>query len=95
MPDGDRPKTRTRISTKGQVILPKPVRDRHGWVAGTVLEIEDGPNGVTLKPARLFPPTRPEDVFGMLEYNGPPISVEDMHKAIEDEVLRRHARGRY
>jgi AbrB family looped-hinge helix DNA binding protein len=93
MPDGDRLKT--RVSTKGQVILPKAVRDRHGWKAGTVLEIEDGPNGVTLKPARLFPPTRLEDVVGMLEYNGPPISIEDMHKAIDEEVLARHARGRY
>jgi AbrB family looped-hinge helix DNA binding protein len=93
VPDGDR--LRTRISTKGQVILPKAVRDRHGWTAGTVLEVEDGPSGVTLKPARVFPPTRPEDVRGVLKYDGPPISIEDMHKGIEDEVRRQHARGRY
>jgi AbrB family looped-hinge helix DNA binding protein len=95
MPDGDRLKT--RVSTKGQVILPKAVRDRHGWTAGTVLEIEDGPNGVTLKPARLFPPTRLEDVVGMLQpfYSGPPKTIEEMDAAITEEVLARHARGRY
>lgn len=88
---------RTRLSTKGQVILPKAVRERHGWTAGTVLEVEDGPNGVTLRPAPLFPPTRLEDVAGMLKsfYSGPSRTVEDMHAAIADEVLRRHARGRY
>ena len=98
MPDGDA--LRTRLSTKGQVILPKAVRDRHGWTAGTVLEIEDGPNGVTLKPAKaapLFPPTRLEDVAGMLApfYSGPPKTLEDMDAAITEEVLARHARGRY
>lgn len=29
----------TRLSTKGQLILPKELRDRHGWEAGTVLEL--------------------------------------------------------
>ena len=95
MPNGDRLPSKTRVSTKGQVILPKAVRDRHGWTAGTVLEIEDGPNGVTLKPARIFPLTRPEDARGILKYNGPSVSIEDMHRGIEDEFRRRYARGRY
>ncbi len=95
MPDGDR--LRTRVSTKGQVILPKAVRDRHGWSAGTVLEIEDGPNGVTLKPAPFVPRTRLEDVAGMLApyYSGPPVSVDEMNAAITEEISARHARGRY
>ncbi len=95
MPDGD--KLTTRVSTKGQVILPKAVRDRHGWTAGTVLRIEDGPNGVTLTPEKPFPPTRLEDVAGMLAqfYSGPPKTLEEMDAAITEEVLARHARGRY
>jgi bifunctional DNA-binding transcriptional regulator/antitoxin component of YhaV-PrlF toxin-antitoxin module len=48
------------------VILPKALRDRHGWTAGTVLEIADGPHGVTPMPVRLCPPTRLEDMAGML-----------------------------
>jgi AbrB family looped-hinge helix DNA binding protein len=110
MPDGDKPGARqaankqmgarinqlkTRLSTKGQVILPKAVRDRHGWTAGTELQIVDGPDGVTLRPARPFPPTRPEDVRGILKYDGPPISIEDMDAAITEEVRDRIARGRY
>jgi AbrB family looped-hinge helix DNA binding protein len=101
VPDGDGPRrVRTRVSTKGQVILPKAVRERHGWSAGTVLEIVDGPKGVTLKAAQTAPViarTRPADVFGMLKqfYDGPPKTIQDMNAAIEAEVLRRHARGRY
>ena len=95
MPDGERPKT--RVSTKGQVILPKAVRDRHGWAAGTVLEVVDGPSGVLLRPAVTLAPARPEDVFGMLKtyYSGPPKTIAEMDAAITEEVLTRHARGRY
>lgn len=32
---------RTRLSSKGQLIIPKPVRDRHGWKVGTEIEVED------------------------------------------------------
>jgi AbrB family looped-hinge helix DNA binding protein len=85
----------TTVSTKGQVILPKAIRQRRRWVAGTRLVVEDTPEGVLLKPAPLFPPTRPEDVYGMLKYSGPPKTIEEMDAAITAEVKRRHARGRY
>jgi len=85
----------TTVSTKGQVILPKAIRLKRKWNAGTKLIVEDTPEGVLLKPAALFPPTRIEDVFGSAGYKGPPISIEEMDAAIEKEVRRRHARGRY
>lgn len=88
-------KITTKISTKGQVILPKAIRTRRHWGAGTTLVVEDTPDGVLLKPAPLFKPTRIEDVFGCAKYKGPPISIEQMDAAIEQEVKRQHARGRY
>lgn len=88
-------KLSTTVSTKGQVILPKAIRTRRRWEAGTKLIVEDTPQGVLLKPAPLFKPTRPEDVFGMLKYKGPPRTIEEMDASIVAEVKRRHARGRY
>jgi len=88
-------KLTTTVSTKGQVILPKVVRERRHWDAGTRLEVEERDDGVLLKPAPLFPPTKPDDVYGSVKYSGPPRSIEDMNAAIEAEVKRRHARGRY
>ena len=85
----------TTLSTKGQVILPIDIRRRRHWGAGTRLIVEDTPEGVLLKPAPLFKPTRPEQVFGMLPHQGPPKAVEEMHAAIEAEARQRHARGRY
>jgi AbrB family looped-hinge helix DNA binding protein len=89
-------KATTIVSTKGQVILPKAIREKRHWSAGTRLEVQETADGVLLKAAEpIFPRTRPEDVFGCLSYLGPPKTIEEMNEAIAEEVRRRHARGRY
>ena len=87
---------RTRVSTKGQVIVPKAIRERRHWDAGVELTVEDTPDGVVLKSAPLFAPTRIEDVYGCLRRPGQtPMSLEDMDAAVEAEARRRYARDRY
>lgn len=88
-------KSTTTLSTKGQLILPQAIRQRRQWGPGTRLQVEDTPDGVLLKAAPLFAPTRPEDVFGSARRKGPAISLENMDAAIAKEVKRRRARGRY
>ncbi len=85
----------TTVSTKGQVILPKAIRQRRRWEPGTRLVVEDTLDGVLLKPAPGFAPTQPEEVAGMLAFRGGPKTIEDMDAAITAEVRRRRARGRY
>lgn len=85
----------TIVSTKGQVILPKAVRDRRRWGPGTRLVVEEMADGVLLKAADAFPPARPEDIFGMLRYRGPAKTLAEMDEGIAKEIRRRHARGRY
>lgn len=86
----------TTLSTKGQVILPKEIRDQLQWDAGTRLSVEHTADGVLLKPlTAAFARTRPEDVFGCLPHKGEPKSVEEMEAGIATEAKRRHARGRY
>jgi AbrB family looped-hinge helix DNA binding protein len=80
------------VSTKGQVILPKAIRQRRHWQAGTRLLIEDTADGVLLKAAPVFGPTCPEDVFGMLEVAGPPMTLEEMDAGIVAEARRGYAR---
>jgi len=88
-------KLTTTVSTKGQVILPKAIRERLHWPAGTELVVEDTPEGVLLKAKPAFAPTRPKDVFGSLPYKGPAKSIADMEAGIAAEAKRRHARNRY
>lgn len=87
--------TTTTVSTKGQVILPQAIRRKRHWDAGTKLIVEDTPEGVLLRAAPLFKPTRLEDVYGCLKYEGPAKTIEEMDAAIDQEIKERHARGRY
>ena len=82
----------TTVSTKGQVILPKALRQRREWEAGTRLIVEETPDGVLLRQAPAFSQTRPEDVFGMLPFSGEPKTLEDMEAGVMAEVRRRHDR---
>ncbi len=79
---------KTRLSSKGQVIIPKSVRDRHGWRPGVELEVEDHGDVVVLRPASPFPPTTVEEVFGCLKWDGPAVSIREMNEAIEREARR-------
>jgi len=81
----------TRVSSKGQVVLPKSVREDYGWSAGTDLAIERGNDSVTLRRNNSIPVTTVEEVAGCLKYDGPPISLEDMERGI-DEALRERWR---
>ena len=82
----------TKVSTKGQVILPKSIRQERRWSPGTRLIVEDTPDGVLLKAAPVFEPTRSDDVYGSLPSTEPPKSLEAMEASIVAEAQRRHAR---
>lgn len=79
----------TRVSTKGQVILPKPVRDHRNWRPGTRLVVEETADGVLLRPAPLFPPTTTAEMFGVLKRPGKALSLEEMDAAVAAEARRR------
>jgi AbrB family looped-hinge helix DNA binding protein len=79
----------TIVSTKGQVILPKAIREQRRWAPGTRLTVEDTPDGVVLKAAPLFAETSVEAVFSSLAHDGPPLSIEDMDAAVAAEAKRR------
>jgi AbrB family looped-hinge helix DNA binding protein len=82
----------TTVSTKGQVILPRAIRGRRGWEAGTRLQVEETPEGVLLKRAPAFAATRPEEVFGLLPHRDAPRSLAEMDAAVLAEARRRHDR---
>jgi AbrB family looped-hinge helix DNA binding protein len=83
-------KLEARVSTKGQVILPKALRERLRWGPGTRLTMEPVKDGVLLRAAPLFAATRPEDVFGCLGHSGPAHTVEEMNAAVLAEAKRRN-----
>lgn len=85
----------TRLSTKGQIVLPKSIRVSRDWRPGTAFTIEETGDGVLLRPAARFPSSSLEEVAGCLLTSRRSKTPAQMRTAIGREVLRRHDRGRY
>jgi AbrB family looped-hinge helix DNA binding protein len=83
---------KTRVSTKGQVVLPKAIRDKRGFGPGAELIVEERPEGVLLQPAAKAGATRYEDVRGSLGPVDRVVSIEEMHEGVLEEARRRWLR---
>ncbi len=73
------------ITTKGQITLPKPLREAlHLKTGDRVLfeELEDGTYSIT--PIT----TSVKSLKGCVPYQGPPVTLEDMEKAIAENAGR-------
>ena len=85
----------TRLSTKGQIILPKDVRTSRSWGPGTEFTVEETGDGILLRPAGRFPAADLDDVAGCLRSKLKSKTTAQMRTASGREVIRRHGRGRY
>lgn len=85
----------TRLSSKGQIILPKAVRDMHHWAPGTDFTVEDIGDGIILRPIKSSQPTKLDDLVGSLQAKGVPRTIQEIDAAIDAELQDRHDRGRY
>lgn len=79
----------TKLSSKGQVVLPRAVRARAKLKPGVVFSVEEVSDGILLRPLKPFLPTTLEQAFGCLRYAGKAKTVEQMHQAVLSEARRR------
>ena len=73
----------TRLSNKGQIVIPKQVRAAQGWEPGIEFIVEDTGNGIKLKPISPYPETKAEELVGCVSYQGPKKSLKEMEAAID------------
>jgi AbrB family looped-hinge helix DNA binding protein len=85
-------KVQAHVSSKGQIVIPKTLRDAKGLGVGSVLEVVDHPEGILLK-------TQPrkkytlDDLLNVLPpYTGPPITDEMMQERMDEAMRERWAR---
>ena len=79
----------TRLSSKGQVIIPKKLRDAHHWLAGQELIVINTGDGILLKPKQPFQETKLENVAGCLQYEGESKTLEELDDAIRQGILEQ------
>ena len=78
-----------RLSSKGQFVLPKAIRDLHNWGTGTELVILERDSDVIIRAARPFAETVLEPADAPSVYTGAPLTIEDMDQAIAAEAGKR------
>ena len=87
-----------QFSSKGQIVIPKAIRDRHAFAEGQRVEVIDTPDGVLLKKPRASTETF-DEITARIQararkfYSGPPVPIEEMNAAI-DEMFRTDPRYR-
>jgi AbrB family looped-hinge helix DNA binding protein len=78
---------KTTLSAKGQVVIPKDVRDALGLVPGQVLDIIRTQTGVLLTPAYRKSGRSTDEIFRELRkiytHEGPPASIDEMDAAVD------------
>ena len=84
----------TKLSAKGQVVIPKDVRERLGWPQGSELEVVETAEGVLLRKPRTRDKLTVAEAMAQLRrvinYKGPPLSVEQLSWSAEaDQAYRR------
>jgi AbrB family looped-hinge helix DNA binding protein len=77
------------LSSKGQFVVPKDIRTRHHWEAGTRLIVIDRGDEVVIRSAEPFAATSFESPDTPPVYQGKSLSVADMDRAVAAEAGKR------
>jgi AbrB family looped-hinge helix DNA binding protein len=79
----------TRLSSKGQVIIPRRFRSAHQWETGLELMVIDTGDGVLLKPKAPFQATVLADVAGMLKSRTRARTDAEIEQALKQNLRSR------
>ena len=71
------------LSSKGQIVIPKEIRDELHWDAGTQIALVSSASGVTLKALSKKTGRKLADLIGLFKHEGPPLSIEDLCQPVD------------
>ncbi len=71
------------FSSKGQVVIPKEIRDKLHWGAGTQINLISSASGVTLKAVPMKTGRKLADLIGLLKHEGAPLSIEELCQPVD------------
>ena len=77
------------VTSKGQITIPAETRARLRLVAGSKVDFVQNAAGETVLR------TKTGDIRalkGIIKYHGPPVSIEEMNKGIEEAAVSRYLR---
>jgi AbrB family looped-hinge helix DNA binding protein len=78
----------TRLSSKGQIVIPKVTRERLGLRVGQPLEVVETADGVLLRcvatAGRISVDEAIRRLRDIITYDGPTVTIEEMNAAIRE-----------
>ncbi len=78
---------KTTLSGKGQVVIPKDVRDALGFLPGQQLDVIKTGGGVLLRPTQAKSGRSTDEIIAELRklyvHRGAPVSIEQMDEAVD------------
>lgn len=79
-----------RISTKGQVVIPKRIRESHQWSEGQEIEFVDTPAGVLLRRPSPFPATELAELIARKKplYSGHSIAESEWDEKVAESLRK-------
>jgi AbrB family looped-hinge helix DNA binding protein len=82
----------TVLSAKGQIVIPKAIREANHWSIGTRFLFQTTPKGsLELQPLEVSKKLTVEQVAGCLRYTGKAKTIEEMNDAIRIGVKAKMA----
>lgn len=72
----------SQVSSKGQVVIPKLLRDRLGLKNGSRLAFVQEGDSLRLTPLDGRARSSLKQGYGLADYRGPAVSLDDMRKAV-------------
>ena len=81
---------KAKVTSKGQITLPKPVREKLGLKNGSLVSFDPYEDFYILKPLLNDPL---DELEGFFDYEGPIQSVEDMNEAIRSKAAAAYLSG--
>ncbi len=88
-------KMTTIVSSKGQMVLPKALRDRKHWAPGTKLALEEVPGGVFVRLVEAKRQYTVDDIVGCLQFDGPHLTQKEIDRRIDESLAEDVRDGRW
>jgi AbrB family looped-hinge helix DNA binding protein len=87
--------SQTKLSVKGQVVIPKDVRDALNLKPGETLNVKRVGNQIVMEAVA---PSRKKISYEEFrkripKYDGPPVSIEEMNAAVDEMFVQKYRRS--
>lgn len=88
--------TKATFSSKGQIVIPKELRDEKGIVAGVIADAVNHPEGILLKIQSPRKKKHISELVGIFDKykREKPVTIEEMNQAVIEAAVERYERSK-